>query len=112
MMASTAVSLSATSILFEHACRECTIEKHSTVLDNVHMGDAPGQSVSAVSIPAFTAQKVNAPVCLQRVYGMINTNLHYMASVIQKLLDKHHDPNPVAPSTVAIYYILHKLLNV
>ena len=44
------------------------MEKHSSVLEDELMEDALGQSVSAGSTPAVTAQKVNAPVWLQRAY--------------------------------------------
>ena len=60
---------------FEHACREWTMEKHSSVLEDELMEDAPGQSVSAGSTPAVTARKVNAPVWLQRAYDKINGDL-------------------------------------
>ena len=82
------------------------MEKHSSVLEDELMEDAPGQSVSAGSTPAVTARKVNAPVWLQRAYETINNDLQSMASVIQKLQDERQDPNHVAPGIVAAYYTL------
>ena len=93
---------------FELACRDWTMEKQSSVLEDEHMEDAPGHSVSAGSTPAVTARKVNAPVWLQRAYRIINNDLQSMASAIQKLQDEHQDPNHVAPGIVAAYHMLLK----
>ena len=82
------------------------MEKHSSVLEDELMEDAPGHSVLAGSTPAVTAQKVNAPVWLQRAYKKINNDLQSMATVIQKLQDERQDPNHVAPGIVAAYHTL------
>ena len=63
---------------FELACHDWTMEKHSSVLEDELMEDAPGYSVSAGSTPAVTARKVNAPVWLQRAYEIINNDLQSM----------------------------------
>ena len=88
------------------------MEKHSSVLEDELMEDAPGQSVSAGSTPAITARTVNAPVWLQRAYEKINNDLLSMATVIQKLQDERQDPNHVAPGIVAAYHTLLKQQNV
>ena len=111
-MASSAASSSATPMSFELACRDWTMEKHSSALEDKLMGDAPGQSVSARSTPAVTARTVNAPVWLQRAYEKINNDLQSMATVIQKLQDERPDPNHVAPGIVAVYYMLLKQQNI
>ena len=67
---------------FELACREWTMEKHSSVLEDELIEDAPGQSVSAGSTPSVTVWKVNTPVWLQGAYEIINNDLETMASVI------------------------------
>ena len=105
-------SAPAAPMSFELACRDWTMEKHSSVLEDELMEDAPGHSVSAGSTPAVTARKVNTPVWLQRAYDRINGDLQSMATVIQKLLDKRQDPNHVAPGTVAAYHTLLKQQNV
>ena len=66
-MASLAASSSAIPMSFELACRDWMMEKHSSVLEDELMEDAPGQSVSAGFTPAVTARKVNAPVWLQKI---------------------------------------------
>ena len=86
-MASSAASSSATPLSFELACRDWMMKKHSSVLEDERMEDAPGQSVSAGSTPAITAWKMPAPVWLQRAYKKINTDLQSMATVLQKLQD-------------------------
>ena len=93
---------------FDLACRDCTVEKHSLVLEDELLEDAPGQSVSAGSTPAVTARKVNATVWLQRAYEKIKNDLHSMATVIQKLQDERQDPNHVALGIVAAYHTLLK----
>ena len=112
-MASASASLSASPVCmsFELTCRDWTIEKHSSVLEDEHMEDAPEQSVSAGSTPAVTARKVNAPVWLERSYDKINGVLQSIATVIQKLLDERHNPNHVAPRIVAAYHMLLNQLN-
>ena len=109
-MASSAASSSGTlaGMSFEHACRNWTMEKHSSVLEDELIEDAPGQSVSVGSTPAVTARKVNAPVWLQSAYDKINGDLQSMATVIQKLLDERQDPNHVAPGIIAAYHTLLK----
>ena len=97
---------------FELACCDWTMEKHSSVLEDELMEDAPGQSVSAGSTPAVTARKVNTPVWLQRAYEQINNDLQSMATVIQKLQDERQHPNHIAPSIVAVYHTLVKQQNV
>ena len=84
------------------------MEKHSSVLEDELMEDAPGHSVSAGSTVAVTARKVNAPVWLQRAYEKINNDLQSMATVIQKLQDERQDPNHIAPGIVAAYHTLRK----
>ena len=113
-MASSAASSYAVpaGMSFELACRDWTMEKHSSVLEDELMEDAPGQSVSAGSTPAVTARKVIAPVWLQRAYEKINNDLQSMATVIQKLQDERQDPNHVAPGIVAAYHPLLKQQNV
>ena len=88
------------------------MEKHSSVLEDDVMEDAPGQSVLAGSTPAVTARKVNAPVWLQRAYEQINNDLQSMATVIQKLQDERQDPNHVGPGIVAAYHTLLKQQNI
>ena len=97
---------------FELACRYCTMGKHSSVLEDELMEDAPGQSVSAGSTPAVTALKVNAPVGLQRAYEKIHNDLQSLETVIHKLQDEREDPNHVAPGVGAIYHTLLKQQNV
>ena len=41
---------------FKLACRDGTMEKHPTVLEDELMEHAPGQSVLAASTPAVTAR--------------------------------------------------------
>ena len=91
---------------FELAWRDWTLEKHSSVLEDELMEDAPGQSVSAGSTPAVTARTLKAPVWLQRAYEKITKDLQSMATVIQKHQDERQVPNPVAPSIVAAYHTL------
>ena len=88
------------------------MEKHSSVLEDELMEDAPGQSVSAGSTPAVIARKVNAPVWHQRAYEKINNDLQSMATSIQKLQDERQDPNHVTPGIVAAYHTLLKQQNV
>ena len=115
-MASLAASLYVAPDLrsFELACCNWTMEKHSSVLDDELMEDAPRQSVLAWSTPTVTARKVNAPVWLQRANGKINTDLQSMASAIQKLQDEWQDPNHIAPQSgiVATYHMLLKQWNI
>ena len=66
----------------ELACRDWTMEKHTSVLEDELMEDAPGQSVTAGSTPAVTARTVNAPIWLQKAYNKINNDLQSMATVI------------------------------
>ena len=88
-MTSSASSSSAApaGMSFELACRDWTMEMHSSVLEDELIEDTPGQSVLAGPTPAVTARKVNAPVWLQRAYEIINNDLQSMATVIQKLQD-------------------------
>ena len=67
---------------FELACRDWMMKKHSLILDDELMEDAPAQSVLVGTTLAVIARKVNAPVWLQRAYEKINTNLQSMATVI------------------------------
>ena len=69
----------------EHVCRDWMMEKHTSVLEDKLMEDAPGHSVTAGSILAVTARTVNAPIWLLRAYNTINNDLQSMATVIQKL---------------------------
>ena len=112
-MASASVSSSAAPerMSFELACRDWTMEKHSTVLEDKHIEEAQGQSVSAGSTLAVPAGKLNAPVWLQRAYDKINGDLQSMATVIQKLLDECQDRNHVAPGIVATCHTLLTHLN-
>ena len=48
--------------------RDWTMEKHTSVVEDELMEDAPGQIVSAVSTPAVIARTVNAPIWLQSAY--------------------------------------------
>ena len=113
-MASSAASSSVAPVgmLFGIACCDWTMEKHSSVLEDELMEDAPRQSVSAGSTASVTARKVNAPVCPQSAHEEINNDLQSMASVIQNLQDERQDPNHVAPGIVAAYNTLLKQLNV
>ena len=84
------------------------MEKHSSVLKDELIEDAPGQSVSAGSTPSVTARKLNAPVWLQRAYEKINNDLQSMATFIHQLQDERQDLNHVAPGIVAAYHTLLK----
>ena len=90
----------------ELVCRDWTMEKHTSVLEDELMEDAPGQSVTAGSTPAITARTVNAPIWLQRAYVKINNDLQSMAKVIQKLHSERQDSNHVAPGNIAAYHTL------
>ena len=109
-MASASASSSAAPerMSFGITCRDWTMEKHSSVLEDELMEVAPGQSVTAGSTLAVSPRKVNAPIWLQRAYDKINGDLQSMATVIQKLLDERQDPNHVAPGIVAAYHTLLK----
>ena len=95
----------------ELVCRDWTMEKHTSVLEDELMEDAPGQSVTTGSTLAATARTVNAPIWLLRAYDKINNDLQSMATVIQKLLSERQDPNHVAPGIVAAYHMLLKQQN-
>ena len=95
----------------ELVCRNWTLEKHISVLEDDRMEDAPGQSITAGYTPAVTARTVNAPIWLQRAYDKINNDLQSMATVIQKLLSERQDLNHVAPGIVAAYHTLLKQQN-
>ena len=84
----------------ELVCRDWTMEKHTSVLEDELIEDAPGQSVTAESTQAITALTMNAPIWLQRAYDKINNDLQNMATVIQKLLSERQDPNHVVPGIV------------
>ena len=107
-MASSAASASMDPLRRELVCRDWTMEKHTSVLEDELMEDALGQSVTAGSTPAVTARTVNAPIWLQRAYDKINNDLQSMATVIQKLLSERQDRNHVAPGIVAAYHTLLK----
>ena len=112
MMASSTASSSATQMLFELPYRDWTKEKHTSFLEDKLIEDVPGQSVSAGSTPAVTAQEVNAPVWLQRAYEEINNDLQSMVTVSKMLQDERQDPNHVAPGIIAAYQTLLKQQNV
>ena len=80
------------------------MEKHSPILEDELIEDAPGHSLTAGSTPAITALTVHAPVWLQLAYDRVNKDLQNMAHVIQKLVDGGQDPNDIAPGIVATYY--------
>ena len=95
----------------ELVCRDLTMEKHTNVLEDELMEDAPGQSVTAGSTLAVTARTVNAPIWLLRAYDKLNNDLQSMATVIQKLIAERQDENHVAPGIVAAYHTLLKQQN-
>ena len=69
------------------------MEKHSSVLEDELMEDAPGQSVSAGSTLAVTARKVNASVWLQRAYEKINNDLRSIIIIIIIIFHETHAAN-------------------
>ena len=110
-MASSTASSSTEPLRRELVCRDWNMEKHTSVLEDELMENAPGQSVTAGSTPAVTAGTVNAPIWLQRAYDKINNDLQSMVTVNQKLLSERQDPNHVAPGIVDAYHTLLKQQN-
>ena len=110
-MASSAASSSMEPVRRELVCRDWTMEKYTSVLEDELMEDAPGQLVTAGSTPAVTARTVNALIWLKRAYDTINNDLQRMATVIQKHLSERQDPNHITPGIIAAYHTLLKQQN-